>query len=167
MKTSTKLLLFGGAIGLALLAFGSRYSFGGIPLRAGVNRDPKKLLPGFAKRVEQLFRAMRARGYSPMLWEGYRTPERAQELANKGSGIVDSLHIYGAAVDIVDESTAPNYWNGAPGFWTALGEEAERLGLTWGGRFSRRDVVHVQAVPVSQQVALRAATTSERVAMVA
>lgn len=155
--------------GLLLLLGGgaAAYTFGGKMLRSGVDRDPNKLLPGFAKKVDLLFKAMRARGFRPMLWEGYRTPERAAQLSEQGVGIANSLHIYGAAADIVDESTAPDYWKGAPGFWTALGEEAEKLGLTWGGRWTKRDLPHVQAIPVAQQVAFRKMSRSEQEKVVA
>lgn len=148
---------------LLLLAGGTAaYTFGGSELRKGIDRDPSKLLPGFAKKVEQLFQAMRKRGYKPLLWEGYRTPERAAMLAEKGTGIVDSMHSYGAAVDIVDESTAPNYWTGAPGFWNALGEEAEKLGLTWGGRWKSVDRPHVQGITVAEQTAFRKMSRAEQ-----
>lgn len=151
---------------LLVLAF-SGYNYGGSPLQVGVDRDPKHLIPSFAKKLNKLFSAMRARGYKPLLWEGLRTPERASQLAAKGLGISNSLHIYGAAADIVDESTAPRYWDGAPGFWTALGQEAKKLGLTWGGDFSSRDLPHVQAITVAQESRFRAAAPSERAAMAA
>ena len=129
------------------------YSYGGAPLRAGVDRDPAHLLPEFADKLERVFRRMRARGFHPLLWEGYRTPERAAQEAREGDGVVKSLHTYGVAADVVDESTAPRYWDGTPGFWTALGEETEREGLTWGGRFTRKDADHVQLVPPREQYA--------------
>jgi hypothetical protein len=169
--------VFGGLLSVGLLALRtarearvtpaqSGYSFGGPPLRAGVDREPANLLPAFAAKVEKLFQAMRARGFEPLLWEGLRTPARAAKLAAGGTGSENSLHVLGGAVDVVDGSTAPNYWTGAPGFWGALGVEAERLGLTWGGRRTRVDLVHVQAVPVAQQTAFRAASPAERNRMV-
>lgn len=156
-----------GAGGLLLLvrSDAASYSFGGAPLKAGVDRDPQKLLPGFARKLENVFQRMRARGYQPLLWEGYRTQARASQLATAGTGVDNSLHILGAAADIVDGSAAPNYWKGGDAltsFWVALGEEAERAGLTWGGRFSKRDAPHVQAVSVKEQNAFRAMTSAER-----
>jgi peptidoglycan L-alanyl-D-glutamate endopeptidase CwlK len=137
------------------------YSYGGAPLKAGIDRQPKKLLPRFARKIETLFQRLRARGYQPMLWEGYRTPERAAELEQRGTGIRLSMHSLGAAVDVVDGSTG-NPWKASPGFWRALGEEAEKLGLTWGGRWKSKDMPHVQAIPVSQQTVFRAMTHNER-----
>ena len=146
------------------------YTFGGPPVRAGVDRDPAKLQPRFARRVEAVFAGMRARGFEPMLWEGYRTPARAAELSVRGTGISDSLHAYGIAVDIVDGAlwdAGRDPWAASAAFWSALGEEYERAGITWGGRFSRGDRPHGQAIPVSMQVAFRAASPSEQTAMVA
>lgn len=146
-----------------LLALGgAAYTFGGPMLKAGVDRDPKKLAPPFARKVEKLFQRLRARGYQPMLWEGYRTPARAAQLAKDGTGIALSMHSLGLAVDVVDGSNPSNPWNASPGFYKAVGEEAENLGLIWGGRWPKADMPHIQAIPVSQQTAFRAMTASER-----
>lgn len=156
-----------GAAGLAVAALGgTAYTFGGAPLRAGVDRDPKKLIPSFAKKLNILFARMRARGFDPLLWEGYRTPARAAELATKGTGIRLSMHSYGAAADILSES---KLWNASPAFWKALGEEATALGLVWGGYWSDedKDRPHVQAVALEDQDGFRAMGPSERSAFVA
>lgn len=136
-----------------------KFSFGGEPMRGTIDRNPHKLISGFAAKVEQLFQRMRARGFDPLLWEGYRSPERAAELAARGVGVVQSMHCYGAAVDIVERTAL---WSASAAFWDALGQEAEALGLTWGGRFSRVDLPHVQLVPVREQAALRAMTPEQR-----
>lgn len=138
-----------------------RWTFGGEPLRKGVHRDPSELLPGFADKVEALFRRLRDRGLQPLLWEAYRTPERADELAKRGTGASGkrSMHCLGAAVDIVH---ATQHWNAPQSFWEAIGEEAAALGLTWGGRWSRPDKPHVQAVPVLEQAAFRKMSERER-----
>ncbi len=142
------MLWSGGALVLLALT-SSSFSFGGNST-AKIDRDPAKLLPGFARKVEQLFRAMRARGFDPILWEGMRSVARAKELAAKGTGIADSMHSYGAAVDIVDRTLL---WDAPKAFWAALGEEAQKLGLTWGGTFSDPDKPHVQAITFRQQAA--------------
>ena len=139
----------------------SAFTFGGPALRKGVDRDPAKLLPPFAAKVEALFRAMRGRGHEPLCWEAFRSPERAQHLSDTGAGIKLSMHCLGAAVDIVDEHA---YWSAGQDFWDALGEEAETLGLVWGGRWTRRDLPHVQAVAVKDQARFRAMTEAERIA---
>lgn len=150
-------------MGLVIVSGGSTsYSYGGEPLREGIDRDPKNLLPGFAKKLEGVFRRMRAAGYDPMLWEGYRTPERALEMERRGVGIADSIHSYGGAADIIDTNS---YWNASGGFWDALGRAAKAEGLTWGGDFGDRP--HVQAITVAEQNLFRAASDAERRAMVA
>jgi peptidoglycan L-alanyl-D-glutamate endopeptidase CwlK len=138
--------------------------FGGPEIRPGVNRDPHLLLPGFADRVELLFGALGARGLWPLLWEGYRSPERALELSKRGTGIALSMHCLGAAVDVVHHT---KLWSPPKSFWDALGEEAERLGLIWGGRFSHPDKPHVQAIPWQEEDAFRAMSYDQRVERVA
>lgn len=137
------------------MANNTKYTFGRKDTN-GISRDPSLLLPAFADKIELLFAAMTKRGFDPCLWEGYRTPARAKQLATKGTGIIKSLHSYGAAVDIVSCSTK---WSD-PQFFKALGFEAEKLGLTWGGRFSKVDSTHVQAVPSDESIQnqLRAST---------
>lgn len=137
------------------------YSFGGDPIRAGVDRNPGELLPGFARKVDRLFRALRADGHDPMLWEGYRSPERAAKLAKKGTGIKLSMHCLGAAVDIVDED---DMWKATSAFWDAIGNHAEDLGLCvlYNSRGQRIDRPHVQAVSVRAQNKFRAMTPAER-----
>jgi hypothetical protein len=155
---------------LALTLRSARYTFGGDPVRAGVDRDPAKLQPAFARKVEKVFQGMRARGFEPMLWEGYRTPARAAELSVRGTGISDSLHANGIAVDVVDGAlwaAGRDPWAASAAFWAALGQEYERQGITWGGRFSRGDRPHGQAIPVSMQAAFRSASPSEQTRMVA
>ena len=104
-------------------------------------RDPGRLIPAFADRVELLFQRLRARGFQPFLVQGYRTPEQAADNEARGTGIARSQHILGAAADIHDAGKSA-------AFPRAVGEEAKRLGLTWGGDFSTRyDWAHVQAAP--------------------
>ena len=138
-------------------------------MAAGVQRSIDLLLPAFALRVRKLVTAMSARGLDPKVWETLRSPERAAVLAKKGASKngARSLHCYACAADIVSASAL---W-GDPAFFRALGEEAQSLGLTWGGDWDGNpatrerfvDSPHVQAVPVGMQEKLRALPTdSER-----
>lgn len=119
----------------------------------GPDRDLAKLDPTFRERVVALLRVLVAAGFDPMVWEGRRSFERADELQRRGSGVAKSMHCYGLAVDIVWGS-AP-HWDPPDGFWEALGAEAKRLGLTWGGDWKRDDKPHVQALPASRDVWVR------------
>jgi hypothetical protein len=128
-----------------------------------IHRDPTEVVPAFADKVETLLARMRARGFDPVVHEAWRSHARATRLAADGKGIVESLHTYGGAVDVVSASEG---WSPPQAFWAALGEESERLGLTWGGTFGVPDRPHVQAVPPNKQQAFRAATPAGRSTMV-
>jgi len=106
----------------------STYSFGGAPIRTGVDRDPMKLHPAFAAKIELLFQCLRDKGFEPLLWEGFRSFERAEQLARRGTGIRQSMHCYKIAGDIVDSDDTP--WTAPPGFWETMRDKAEELGLT-------------------------------------
>ncbi len=166
MVTPWKAVAIGGAALLLLGGGGAAYVYGGDPRRKGVDRDPQNLLKPFAKKLNVLFRRMRARGFQPMLWEGRRSVERAAQLAKQGTGTKRSMHALGAAADIVDGSTG-NPWKASLGFWTALGQETRKLGLTWGGDWAKRDFPHVQALAVNQQAAFRRMTPGQRASFVA
>ena len=143
----------------------AHFSYGGEPLRKGISRDPDRLLPGFAAKVDLLFQALREGGHDAMLWEGWRSDERALKLSQRGTGIKLSMHCLGAAVDILE---AEGMWTASPEFWDAIGDEAEALGLTVLYRNNRRiDRPHVQAIPVREQRVFRRMTDSERRSRVA
>ena len=123
----------------------------GIPARPtsdALCNDLARLAPAFGMRVAILLDRMVASGHTPLVWETYRTPERAAALAAKGVGVVGSMHCYGCAVDIVRKQ-AP-HWDAPFAFWRDLRDHAELLGLVSGARFKRRhDAPHVQCVPAT------------------
>lgn len=161
----TPFSVVGGSAAVLLLLLSSRGGGGSITSKNTTDRwgntlyrDTTALLPAFTPRVQVLFNRMRARGFKPRLWEAYRTPERAIKLAEEGKGVENSMHIYGAAVDVID---ADAMWSN-PAFFRALGEEAESLGLTWGGRFTRVDMPHIQAIPFRSHGAFTRMTPDQR-----
>jgi len=113
--------------------------------------DVNKLLPYVAERVLQLLDAMRERGFDPMVYETLRDKKRQYYLFCQGRtakqafmhgvpkkyadawarpGIVvtqtlKSKHLVGKAADVVSQSTL---WSD-PKFFTALAEEAKKVGL--------------------------------------
>lgn len=115
------------------------------------------LVPAFRYKVDQLMGLMRASGLKPLIWETYRPPERAAELAKAGKGILHSQHELGLAVDIVEAS---ELWDAPQAFWDALHRYALDLGL---GRVKHRqkngalewDWPHVQALPGRYDLPLR------------
>lgn len=138
---------------------GKKYSYWRPNRADGLNRDPGRLLPAFADRLELLFAAMRARGFDPVLHEGWRSKARAKMLAATGKGIEDTLHNYGAAVDII---SASKLWSDMK-FFEALAEESRKVGLYpgWDWEGDKKDPPHVQAVPATTkaQDGLRASAT--------
>lgn len=119
--------------------------------------DVDMLIPSVKERVIILTRRLTAMGFDPKVHETYRTRERAQMLARKGTGIVDSMHLYGVAADII---CGDHQWDCARHgceFFHSVGEQAKRVGLTWGGDWKKRDFPHVQGPPVSKQGAIRKA----------
>ncbi len=129
-----------------------------------VDSSLDKLVPSFRAKVLELLARMRARGLRPLVFETYRTPARAAELAKKGTGVALSQHSLGLAVDIID---AAKKWDAPPAFWNALHEEALALGL---GRIKRRDAKgnlvwdypHVQAMPGAYDAQMRALASTEK-----
>src|SRR6266481_9894005 len=126
---------------------------------AMIDNDYTKLLPTFRAKVKSLVARMNELGYDAIMFEGFRSQERANILAKQGVGIARSMHILGLAADIVSHG---RLWNADSHFWANLGNEAKKLGLTWGGDWRKKDVAHVQAAPVSSENALFAMNDSER-----
>ena len=117
--------------------------------------DIKLLLPTMQVHVQELLIRMGELGFVPVLFSGLRTPEEALKNAAKGTGIVDSMHLYGAAADVICSAHGWGCHKEGCKFYDVLGEEAEKLGFVWGGRFSRGDFPHVQGLPVSWQSQMR------------
>jgi hypothetical protein len=137
---------------------------------SGVCHDIERLHPAFRARVELVLADMREAGHDPVIWETYRTPERAKQLEERGASKngAKSIHCYAddagrvGAVDVISES---KMWfrgdaKGAKAFFGDLHEIAERHGLyviDWDGP-------HLQFLPVKPgpQNAYRALTPKAR-----
>ena len=121
--------------------------------------------PELQEKVPQILQALEKRGFRLFLYSGHRTEKEQQELKAKGHTTV-SFSFHNAykdgkknsyAADILDKDFMGEFggkW--APlrspkrkAFWTALGEEAEKRGLVWGGRWKFYDPGHIQNVPNS------------------
>lgn len=117
------------------------------------DRDWQRLDSAFMRTVLLVFSRMEARGYPLALLEGYRSPERQEKLAASATRVTNarayqSKHQYGLAVDVAPVKdgrlriSERDPW--AMEAYLALGEEAERAGLTWGGRWSFKDYGHIE-----------------------
>lgn len=119
------------------------------------DRDWSRLDPRFLQPVLRLLERLEGRGYVFALLEGYRSPGRQEKLADLGAHVTNarayqSKHQFGLAVDLAPVRdgrlviSERDPW--AMKAYVALGEEAEKAGLVWGGRWWFKDYGHVEAV---------------------
>lgn len=124
------------------------------PALETADRDWGRLDPRFTQPVLRVLARLQERGYSFVLLEGYRSPERQEKLANLGSHVTSarafqSKHQFGLAVDLAPVRdgrlviSERDPW--ALRAYMVLGEETEKAGLTWGGRWWFKDYGHVEA----------------------
>lgn len=117
------------------------------------DRDWSRLDPQFRQRLLTIYQAMAVEGYTMVLLEGYRSPDRQAFLQSQGENVTNagawqSYHQYGQAADsaffrdgkLVISEKDPWALNG----YQRYGELAEAAGLTWGGRWTLRDFGHIE-----------------------
>ena len=121
---------------------------------AYASRDWALLDQDFVHRLLVVFKLMKERhGYQMVLIEGYRSPQRQEELLAQGAHVTRaganmSYHQYGLAADVaffVNGQVAiserdPRIMRG----YELYGEIAEQVGLFWGGRWQMKDYGHVE-----------------------
>jgi len=131
----------------------SSFTHTGFPGLEGADRDWTRLDPAFGQSILALMARLADRGYPLALVEGYRSPERQAALAQSGRQVTRaeayrSLHQYGLAADLAPLAEGVPVFSEATPWareaYQALGEEAEALGLVWGGRWTLRDLGHVE-----------------------
>lgn len=123
----------------------------------------KEVHPELARRVRELVRRTAQRGITLEVVQGLRTFEYQQALyeqgrTRKGPVVTNakpgrSLHNYGLAVDLCPLSAGKPDWDDARAF-AALGAEAQKLGLEWGGTWSKPDRPHVELSPLPVSLCL-------------
>jgi hypothetical protein len=153
MKRSTKILFGVGFLLGSLLFVATRKKKVGKFKEDNINL----LLPAFRNKVLLLIDAMKQKGFDPVLHDTGRTQLEALTYAEKGVGVKNSLHLFGAATDIISASKG---WKN-PKFFQALEQEANKLNLTSGNTFRRKDPNHIQAIPIKYQVAFRKLTSPQ------
>lgn len=105
-------------------------------------RRPTRLTPLVQRQANALIKEMTDFGYKVMVFEGFRSFERQDELYAQGrtkpGAIItnaragESLHNYGVAVDVVFvENNRPSW--GEHHNWYILGEVGKKHGFSWGG----------------------------------
>ncbi|CAL93918.1 hypothetical membrane protein [Azoarcus olearius] len=123
-----------------------------IPGEGEVDRDWAKLDARFRERLQRVVERLRGRGQHFVLVEGYRSPERQDQLFALPTKVTaarawESRHQYGLAADLAPvRDGAASFETDGLGMeaYRLLGEEAEAAGLTWGGRWDIRDYGHVE-----------------------
>lgn len=118
------------------------------------SRNWARLNDDFRQRLLVVFKIMKERyGYDMALIEGYRSPERQNELAAQGSNVTNagayqSYHQYGLAADcafyrdgkLVISEKDPWAMRG----YQLYGQVAEAAGLVWGGGWKMMDLGHAE-----------------------
>lgn len=124
------------------------------PMINSASRDWQLLQSDFRQRLLHVYKIMAEKhGYTMVLIEGYRTPERQNSLAAVGSHVTSarayqSYHQHGLAADTAFLSdgkiviSEKNPW--AMKGYQLFGEVAESAGLTWGGNWKMMDLGHVE-----------------------
>jgi peptidoglycan L-alanyl-D-glutamate endopeptidase CwlK len=112
-----------------------------------------KLYPPFKTLMEELLQNCEARGATYVMTSGYRSFSEQDKLYEQGRtkpGLKitnarggESAHNYGVAADFVAKPGGKVSWD--VGSYAILMEEAEKLGLESGGRWTKfKDLPHVQ-----------------------
>lgn len=124
------------------------------PMINSASRDWLLLESNFRQLLLRAYKIMeQEHGYTMVLIEGYRTPERQNTLAALGPHVTrarafQSYHQHGRAADsafmrngkIIISEKDPWAMKG----YQQFGEVAESVGLTWGGRWKLMDFGHVE-----------------------
>lgn len=120
--------------------------------------------PILARKVRALVAALVKQGFVVEVTQGLRTIEEqnvlfAQGRTRKGLKVTNarggsSYHNFGLAVDFALMMPDGRLgWPTPHTVWAAIGREAEKVGLEWGGKWRKPDLPHVQLkrVPTVQE----------------
>jgi hypothetical protein len=91
---------------------------------------------------ERVFETLRTDERQAFLYGFGRLYDDGRGPVTKAATARDGWHMYGLAVDIVENDATP--WVAPMAFWQSLGLAAEKRGCVWGGRWKRVDLPHVQ-----------------------
>lgn len=120
----------------------------------------KSMHPKLREKVIHLLAALQRRDFKPQIYYGWRSVKVQLDLYEQGyTKVKFSFHNAqkpdgtpnAHAADIVDCRYGWSEKAERSGFWKALGEEAKKQGLIWGGDWaSFPDLAHVQLLPNEQ-----------------
>lgn len=99
----------------------------------------------FFYRVALLILRLKNKGIDVMPFSFYRSPEEQKRLFKEGKTLtLNSKHMYYLAIDLVVVKNGKLVWERTNDY-EILGNEAESLGLVWGGRWKDlNDIYHVE-----------------------
>jgi peptidoglycan hydrolase-like protein with peptidoglycan-binding domain len=134
--------------------------WGGDSARWPQEKKIQSLNPLLRPKVRNILDTLKKQGYQPKVFYGWRSVAVQLEIVKAGNSTVKfSFHNAqksdgtpnAYAADIVDSRYGWAKAAETAGFWKALGAEAKKQGLVWGGDWKKfTDVAHVQLVPNSQ-----------------
>src|SRR5438874_3293195 len=123
------------------------------------------LEPAFRAKVQILLEKLKAAGFKPKIFYGWRSVDVQQQLFREGKSQVQfSFHNAqkpdgtpnAYAADIIDQRWGWEDEAETNGYWTALGKAAKSLGLVWGGDWKDfPDEAHVQSRQNSELAAVK------------
>lgn len=124
------------------------------------SRDIATLLPDVDLKVREWLARLHDRQVDPLVYCTWRSPDEQDTLYARGRSLVgprvtnarawESWHQCRRAWDAVPLRSGRPVWGYSPydEDWEAMVEEADRLGIEWGGRWHRfPDYAHWQVVP--------------------
>jgi D-alanyl-D-alanine carboxypeptidase-like protein len=116
-----------------------------------MSRALDDLDPRFRPLAIELIARCAEAGVPLCIVETLRTPaQHAINLAHGVSWTLHSKHLDGLAIDVCPYQQFDLHhgsklqWDGSDPAWQTIGMIGERLGLTWGGRWTQRDLGHLE-----------------------
>ena len=118
----------------------------------GVSNSWEFLHYEYAERLNNVLTSLKEAGYEPIVLEGYRSPERQNELMEGGkftqAKSFQSYHQFGLAADIAFLKKGKPVLNLKEKWvmdaYKLYGELAEKNGLVWGGKWTMKDYGHTE-----------------------
>lgn len=157
LSIAAAVLLPGGAIAGGVWWWMQRQSASAGRTSRWANKARRAQLdPAFLAKADALLSALDAAGIPVVVTDGVRTDDEQNALYAQGrtqpGAIVtnaragESAHNKRKALDVAPqtESGAP-HWPDDPALWERIGTIGERVGLVWGGRWTKPDRPHFEA----------------------